>query len=129
MDITRLFEKVQIVIPKRVRTAHGWEPGLEFVVEETDDGVKLKPIKPFKTTKIDDVPGCLKYKGPKKSLHDMETAIARGAKKSLSSQLTRTSWSACLPMMIRFKRDAPQIPWKVPIYTFPKQSCFRRSGY
>jgi AbrB family looped-hinge helix DNA binding protein len=83
MDITRLSEKGQIVIPKRVRTAHGWEPGLEFVVEETDDGVKLKPIKPFKTTKIDDVLGCLKYKGPRKSLKDMETAIAKGAKKSL----------------------------------------------
>jgi AbrB family looped-hinge helix DNA binding protein len=83
MDITRLSEKGQIVIPKRVRTAHGWEPGLEFVVEETDDGVKLKPIKPFKTTKIDDVLGCLKYKGPRKSLKDMETAIAKGARKSL----------------------------------------------
>jgi AbrB family looped-hinge helix DNA binding protein len=83
MDITRLSEKGQIVIPKRVRTAYGWEPGLEFVVEETDDGIKLKPIKPFKTTRINDVLGCLKYKGPRKSVKDMETALAKGVPKSL----------------------------------------------
>jgi AbrB family looped-hinge helix DNA binding protein len=83
MDITRLSEKGQIVIPKRVRTAYGWEPGLEFVVEETDDGIKLKPIKPFKTTRINDVLGCLKYKGPRKSVKDMETAVAKGVPKSL----------------------------------------------
>jgi AbrB family looped-hinge helix DNA binding protein len=83
MNITRLSEKGQIVIPKRVRTAYGWEPGLEFVVEETDDGIKLKPIKPFKTTRINDVLGCLKYKGPRKSVKDMETAVAKGVPKSL----------------------------------------------
>jgi AbrB family looped-hinge helix DNA binding protein len=83
MDITRLAEKGQIVIPKRIRTAYGWGPGLEFVVEETDDGIRLKPIKPFKTTKISDLLGCLKYKGSKKSLKDMETALAEGAQKSL----------------------------------------------
>jgi AbrB family looped-hinge helix DNA binding protein len=74
MDITRLAEKGQIVIPKRILTAYGWEPGLEFVVEEADDGIKLKPIKPFKTTKISDLLGCLKHKGPKKSPKDRETA-------------------------------------------------------
>jgi AbrB family looped-hinge helix DNA binding protein len=83
MDITRLAEKGQIVIPKRILTAYGWGPGLEFVVEETDDGIKLKPIKPFKTTKISDLLGCLKYKGPKKSLKDGEPASEEGARKSL----------------------------------------------
>ena len=82
MDTTRLSERGQIVIPKRVREAHGWEPGLEFVVEDTGDSIRLKPIQPFKRTTIEEVRGCLHYKGPKKSLKDMEAAIAKGAKES-----------------------------------------------
>jgi AbrB family looped-hinge helix DNA binding protein len=82
METTRLSERGQIVIPKRVRDAHGWEPGLEFIVEDRDDGIRLKPIKPFKRTTIEEVLGCLHYKGPRKSLKDMEAAIIRGAKES-----------------------------------------------
>ena len=33
-ETIRLSNKGQIVIPKRVRSAHGREPGLEFVVED-----------------------------------------------------------------------------------------------
>jgi AbrB family looped-hinge helix DNA binding protein len=80
MDTTRLSERGQIVIPKRVREAHGWEPGMEFVVEDTGDSIRLKPIKPFKKTTVADVRGCLRYKGPRKSIRDMEAAIAKGAK-------------------------------------------------
>jgi len=82
MDTTRLSERGQIVIPKRVREAHGWEPGLEFVVEDTGDSIRLKPIQPFKRTTIEEVRGCLHYKGPRKSLKDMEAAIVKGAKES-----------------------------------------------
>lgn len=80
MNTTRLSEKGQVVIPKRVREAHGWEPGLEFIVEDTGDSVKLKPIRPFKRTTVEEVRGCLQYKGPRKSLKDMEAAIAKGSK-------------------------------------------------
>lgn len=82
MNTTRLSEKGQVVIPKQVREAHGWEPGLEFIVEDTGDSIKLKPIKPFKKTTIEDVRGCLHYKGPRKSIREMEEAIAKGAKES-----------------------------------------------
>jgi AbrB family looped-hinge helix DNA binding protein len=82
MNTTRLSEKGQVVIPKRVRDAHGWEPGVEFIVEDTGDSIKLKPIRPFKRTTIDEVRGCLHYKGPRKSLKDMEAAIVKGSKES-----------------------------------------------
>jgi AbrB family looped-hinge helix DNA binding protein len=82
MNTTRLSEKGQVVIPKQVREAHSWEPGMEFIVEDTGDGIQLKPIKPFKKSTIDEVRGCLHYKGPRKSLEDMEAAIAKGAKES-----------------------------------------------
>jgi len=83
MEKTRLSNKGQIVIPKAVRAAHGWKAGLEFSIESSGDGIKLKPIKPFKETTIDEVIGCVGYRGPRKSLKDMEAAIAKGAKEKI----------------------------------------------
>jgi AbrB family looped-hinge helix DNA binding protein len=80
MQTTRLSHKGQVVIPKHVREAHGWEPGLEFVVEDMHDGIRLKPLKPYRESKIMEVLGCLNYKGPKRSLRDMDSAIVKGAK-------------------------------------------------
>lgn len=80
MEKTRLSNKGQVVIPKAVRTLHGWESGLEFIVEDIGNGIILKPVKPYEETKIEDVLGCVEYKGPKKTLKDMDTAIAKGAK-------------------------------------------------
>jgi len=83
METTRLSNKGQVVIPKQVRSAHGWEPGLEFIVEDTGDGIKLKPKKPFLETKAEELLGCVGYQGPKKSLKEMEAAIAKGARRKL----------------------------------------------
>ena len=83
METTRLSNKGQIVIPKNVRAAHGWEPGLEFIVEDTGDGIKLKPKTPFLETTAEELLGCVDYKGPKKSLKEMQAAIAKGAQKNL----------------------------------------------
>ena len=83
MEKTRLSNKGQVVIPKAVRALHGWKAGLELVIEDVGDGIKLKPIKPYEETKIEDVLGCVGYEGPKKSLKDMEAAIAKGAKENV----------------------------------------------
>jgi AbrB family looped-hinge helix DNA binding protein len=80
MDTTRLSSKGQVILPKAVREARNWQPGTEFTVEEVDDGVLLRPVKPFKPTTLEEVVGCTGYKGPAKSLEDMERAIARGVK-------------------------------------------------
>jgi len=80
METTRLSEKGQIVIPKRVRTARGWKPGLQFSVESFEDGIKLRPVRAFQGTAIEDVLGCIPYKGPRKTLKEMEAAIAEGAR-------------------------------------------------
>ena len=82
MEKTRLSNKGQVVIPKAVRALHGWKAGLEFAIENVGDGIKLKPIKPYKDTKIDEVIGCVGYEGPVKSLQDMEAAIAKGAREN-----------------------------------------------
>jgi AbrB family looped-hinge helix DNA binding protein len=83
METTRLSNKGQIVIPKQVRVMHGWEPGLEFIVEDTGDDIKLKPVTPYLETKAEELLGCVGYKDPKKSLKKMEAAIAKGAQNKI----------------------------------------------
>lgn len=75
MDTTRLSSKGQIILPKAVRDAHHWGPGTDFSVEDTGDGVLLRPLKTH-VTRLDDVVGCLKRKGPARSVEAMNAAIA-----------------------------------------------------
>ena len=78
METTRLSTKGQIVLPKSVRTAHAWGPGTEFAVEETREGILLRPARLFPRTTLDQVVGCLRYKGKAKTLKEMEDAIRIG---------------------------------------------------
>jgi len=80
METTKLSSKGQIILPKHIRTAHQWQPGVEFQVEDTPDGVLLRPLKPFKATRLKDVIGCTGYGGPKKAIAEMDAAIAAGVK-------------------------------------------------
>lgn len=80
METTRLSRKRQVILPKSVRESHHWLPGTEFVIEDTPDGVLLRPAKSFKPTRLEDVIGCTGYKGPAKTLEEMEVAIAKGVR-------------------------------------------------
>ena len=44
METTRLSSKGQIILPKSIRASHQWEPGVEFAVEDTPEGVLLRPL-------------------------------------------------------------------------------------
>ena len=80
MERTKLSNKGQIVIPHRIRDAHGWKAGVEFVVEPIEGGITLRAIGDGTPLAVDDVFGCVDYRGPKKTLKDMEDGIARGAR-------------------------------------------------
>lgn len=83
MNITTLLsDNGHVIIPEIIRNAYGWGEGLEFIVTDTGNGILLRPLEHFQETKIEDVLGCTGYKGPKKSLRDMEDAIAKRAEKS-----------------------------------------------
>jgi len=82
METTRLSTKGQVIIPSSIRVAHNWNPGLELEVIDTDDCIILRPKRPFTETSIDDVAGCLDYKGETKSIEEMDMAIMKGAKQS-----------------------------------------------
>lgn len=80
METTRLSSKGQVILPKSVRDARNWEAGTQFAVEQVAEGVLLRPLKPFRPAKFDEVFGCLKYAGRPKTLRQMEKAIAKGVK-------------------------------------------------
>jgi AbrB family looped-hinge helix DNA binding protein len=81
METTRLSSKGQVIIPQAIREIHHWSSGAEFAVFDTDQGILLTPIKPFKSTTINHIIGCTGYKGKKKSIKDMEKGIMKGARK------------------------------------------------
>jgi AbrB family looped-hinge helix DNA binding protein len=76
METTKLSSKGQIILPKSVRDAHAWQAGMEFIVEDTPEGVLLRPRKPLAPKRLEDVAGSLKYEGAPKKLEEMERAIA-----------------------------------------------------
>jgi len=81
MATTRLSSKGQVVLPQSIRVARAWKPGTEFTVEETADGVLLRPAPLFPPTKLEDVVGFLKYKGKPKTIAQMDAAIGREVKR------------------------------------------------
>jgi AbrB family looped-hinge helix DNA binding protein len=75
METTRLSTKGQIILPKNIRTSRAWGPGTEFTIEETSDGILLRPGVRFPETSIDEVAGCLPSKGKPRTLAQMDAAI------------------------------------------------------
>ena len=76
---TKLSSKGQIVIPKSLRDARGWKAGTEFTVQETPQGLILRPKKPFAETTLEAALDYFKgnYKGPPHSIEEMKAAIGR----------------------------------------------------
>jgi AbrB family looped-hinge helix DNA binding protein len=61
METTKLSSKGQVIIPQSVREADHWKPGTEFTVEDTPQGLLLKPKKLFAETRLEDLIGCVGY--------------------------------------------------------------------
>jgi AbrB family looped-hinge helix DNA binding protein len=80
MSTTRLSSKGQLVLPKSIRDADSWSEGTEFLVERVAEGVLLRPLRPVPATRLEDVIGSARYRGPACSIAEMQRAIARGVK-------------------------------------------------
>ena len=80
-DTTVLSQKGQVVLPKRLRDERGWEPGLRLVVEVTRDGLTLRPLDASRADVAASLLGVVGYRGPRRSLADMEAAIRTGARR------------------------------------------------
>lgn len=77
MDTTTLSSKGQVILPKWLRDAHEWEPGLEFVVIDTGDGVLLKPSRPFPSTTLLEVVGSLTHTGQSLTIEQMDDGLRK----------------------------------------------------
>ncbi|HIK06585.1 MAG TPA: AbrB/MazE/SpoVT family DNA-binding domain-containing protein [Trichormus sp. M33_DOE_039] len=82
MEITKISNEGQVILPEELLKASGWEIGQELIAINMGDGILLKPKKPFAETTLNDVAGCLKYQGAPKSLEDMNDAIRQGIEES-----------------------------------------------
>ena len=79
---SRLSTKGQLIIPKEIRERHGWRSGTELEIEDRDECVVVRLADAAPETTLDELLGCTGYQGPRRSLEDMEAAIARGSRDS-----------------------------------------------
>jgi AbrB family looped-hinge helix DNA binding protein len=81
MERTRLSTKGQIILPKGIRDSRAWVPGTEFTIEDTGEGILLRPVARFKETDLNDVAGCLRFNGRPKTIAQMNAGIAKEVKR------------------------------------------------
>lgn len=74
---TRLSSKGQIVVPSAIRKLQSWKTGTQLVIEQTEDGILFKTLRPFPPTTIDEVFGALKHKGKRKTVAEMNQAYKK----------------------------------------------------
>lgn len=77
MKTVRLSSKGQLVLPRALRESYRWETGQEFMVLETDEGVLLKPVSPFTSTRLEDVAGMLEGLVEPRSDQEIEQALEK----------------------------------------------------
>jgi len=77
METARLLSKGRVTLPKTVRDANRWQPGTQFVVEDLPNGVLLRPLKPFASSRLEGVAGCLRYPGKAKSLAQIDAEVKK----------------------------------------------------
>jgi AbrB family looped-hinge helix DNA binding protein len=78
---TTVSTKGQVVLPSAIRQRRGWLPGSRLVVEETPEGVLLKPAPAFPATRPEDVYGLLPHSGPPKTQADMDAGVLAEARR------------------------------------------------
>ncbi len=81
MEKTKLSSKGQVVLPRAVREAKAWRVGQVLEVVSTHEGVLLKPVRRFEAASLDDIVGCLPYAGKRKSIAEMDAAVASEARR------------------------------------------------
>jgi AbrB family looped-hinge helix DNA binding protein len=76
----RVSSKGQVALPKEIRERRGFDAGVVVEIEEVPGGVLLKLVEGRCQATLEDLLGSAGYKGPRKSLADMEVAIREGAR-------------------------------------------------
>lgn len=77
---TTISTKGQVILPKVIREQLRWAAGTRLVVQETAEGVLLRPAPAFAPTRPQDVFASLPHSGPAKTLKEMEDGILAEAR-------------------------------------------------
>jgi AbrB family looped-hinge helix DNA binding protein len=78
---TTVSTKGQVILPKAIRERRNWAAGTRLLVEDTPDGVLLKAAPVFAPTRPENVAGMLAYRGPPKTLEELDAAITAEVKR------------------------------------------------
>lgn len=78
---TIVSTKGQVILPKAIRDQRHWPAGTRLSVEDTPEGVLLKPVPIFAPTTVDAVFGSLAYAGKAKTIEEMDAAVVAEAKR------------------------------------------------
>ncbi|CAM5309260.1 hypothetical protein AFEL58S_00584 [Afipia felis] len=78
---TTVSTKGQVILPSAIRQRREWRAGTQLTVEETADGVLLKPAPAFSETRPQDVFGMLPHKGRPKTLEEMDAGVLAEARR------------------------------------------------
>ena len=78
---TTVSTKGQVILPKAIRRARRREAGTRLVVENTPQGVLLKPVPVFAETRSEEVFGLLACDDAPKSLTEMKAGVLAEARR------------------------------------------------
>lgn len=78
---TIVSTKGQVILPMAIRRQKRWGAGTRLVVEDTTEGVLLRPAPHFPETRPEEVFASLSTAGPPKTLAQMEAGVLAEAKR------------------------------------------------
>ena len=81
LPTTTVSTKGQVILPKAVREHRNWQPGTRLVVEETAEGVVLRPAPRFPATAPAEVFASLPSPGGPKTIEEMDAGILAEARR------------------------------------------------
>ena len=78
---TIVSTKGQVILPSAIRQRRDWKAGTRLIVEDTAEGVLLKPAPAFAATRPEEVFGVLTYRGKPKTLEEMDASVLAEARR------------------------------------------------
>jgi AbrB family looped-hinge helix DNA binding protein len=81
LTTTTISTKGQVILPSAIRQRRQWAAGTRLLVEETAEGVHLKPAPAFAESRPDEVFASLPHHGRPKTLEEMEAGVLAEARR------------------------------------------------
>jgi AbrB family looped-hinge helix DNA binding protein len=78
---TTVSTKGQVILPRAIRQRREFAVGTKLLVEDTPEGVLLKPAPSFARTRPEDVFALLPHRGRPKTLDEMDAGVLAEARR------------------------------------------------